>query len=125
MFSPPEMIMSFLRSATNEIALVHETEIAGVDPSVTQGLRGQLLLVPVAAHDGRRTDHDLSDLFRLAHRAIVTDNPDFVAEQGLARRAQATRIPCVRQDMMMRLENGRGDAFGHAVDLGKDRPHPV
>src|SRR5699024_9311001 len=64
-----------------EAVLVEPAEIPGPEPTVEQCLRGLLGPVPVALHDHRTTDPELTDLLWRKHRACVVAHLDRRARQ--------------------------------------------
>src|ERR1700730_10937802 len=109
----------------DELAAVDETEVLGMDPSITKDFRGQLRLVPIAAHDCRRAEQDFADLPGVARRAVFANDLDLVPKQRLTRRTQTTLAFRAAEKMFMRLEDGSDQAFGHPIDLHKYGAHPI
>ena len=63
MFSPPEMITSFLRSTMWTLCrLVPDAEVAGVEEAVVDRRVGLVGLLPVALEDDVRAGADLADV---------------------------------------------------------------
>ena len=62
MFSPPEMMMSFERSLTSDVAVgMQHGEIAGVEPAAPECLGGRLRILQIALHHRVAAEHQLAD----------------------------------------------------------------
>ncbi len=87
-FSPPVMIMSFLRSTSvTKPCLVRPAEVTGVEPPPAHGLRGLGGQAPVAGEDVRAAEDELPDLAGLDVVILLVDDPDVDVHEGPPDRA--------------------------------------
>src|SRR5262245_15782138 len=81
-------------------------EIARMQPTIADCLRGALRIVPVARHHQRPTKDDLADLARLHFAAFLGHYAQLAAESGPAAGAQPLGIALQGLDMVLLGEDG-------------------